>query len=171
MDSISIEPLKWYQLVKFLRLRQKIEAEAKHLALDEADRKSESTLFALGRMIANRKWLTILVAKEGAEFVGYLSIFFARFRKMKANAYLVLSVDVTHRGQGIGTKLMRAAEVSARDRGIIRLELEVFAKNEGAHQLFKRLGYEEEGRKRKVAKIRDGEFDDLILMAKFLTKV
>jgi len=164
---ISIEPLKWRQIMKFLFLRQKIESETEHLALDGADRKSESTWFALGRMFVNRQWLAILIAKDGDKFVGYLSIFFARFRKMKANAYLVLSIRSNYRGQGIGTKLLQAAETLARERGILRLELEVFAKNIRAHELFKRLGYEEEGRKRKAARIQDG-FDDLILMAKFL---
>ncbi|MFH1170581.1 MAG: GNAT family N-acetyltransferase [Candidatus Vogelbacteria bacterium] len=166
-SSISIEPLKWRQIMKFLVLRQKIESETDHLALDGADRKSESALFAIGRMFANRKWLAILVAKDGNELIGYISIFFARFRKMKANAYLVLSVRLNHRGQGIGTKLMLEAERVAKGRGIRRLELEVFAKNIRAHKLFKRLGYEEEGRKRQVAQIQDS-FDDLILMAKFL---
>ena len=164
---ISVVPLQWYQVMKFLLLRQKIEAEAKHLALDEADRKSESIWFAISRMLANRKWLAILIAKDGDKFVGYISIFFARFRKMKGNAYLVLSVQENYRGQGFGTKLMQAAETLARERGIRRLELEVFAKNIRAHELFIHLGYEEEGRKRQSAQIRDG-FDDLILMAKFL---
>lgn len=164
---ISIEPLKWYQVRKFLILRQKIESEAEHLALDGIDRKSESVWFAIGRMLANRKWLAVLVAKDGDQFVGYASIFFARFRKMKANAYLVLAVSANYHGQGIGTKLMQTAEKISHKQGIRRLELEVFAKNTRAHQLFKRLGYQEEGRKREAAQLQDG-FDDLILMVKFL---
>lgn len=166
-SSLSIEPLKWTEALEFLRLREEIEREAPHLALGGGDRKNESRLFALARMAANRKWMTTLIAKEGNEFVGYISIFFARFRKMKGNAYLVLSVRAKCRGKGIGTKLMEAAEEAARARGTRRMELEVFAKNTGAHGLFTRLGYEEEGRKRKAAHIGD-EFDDLILMAKFL---
>ncbi|MEK7621728.1 MAG: GNAT family N-acetyltransferase [Patescibacteria group bacterium] len=166
-SSLSIQPLKWNQVLKFLLLREQIEAETEHLALAGDDRKSESTLFAIGRMFANRKCLVTLVAQDGNEFVGYISVSFARFRKMKANAYLILSVRSNYRGQGIGTKLMRAAEDLARARAIRRLELEVFAKNVGAHKLFKRLGYEEEGRKRQVGQIHNG-FDDLVLMAKFL---
>ncbi len=165
--SISVHSLKWYQVRKFLRLRQKIESEAEHLALNGIERKSESSWFAIGRMAVNRKWLRILIAKEGDQFIGYASIFFARFKKMKANAYLVLAVRSNYHSQGIGTKLMQAAEDLAVSQGIRRLELEVFAKNTKAHKLFKRLGYEEEGRKREAAQLQDG-FDDLILMVKFL---
>jgi GNAT superfamily N-acetyltransferase len=165
--EVLVVPLKWQETIKFLALRQKIESETDHLALSGDDRKNETAIFAIGRMMANRKWLAILVAKENNDLVGYISVFFARFRKMKGNAYLVLSVLSNYRGQGIGTKLMREAEALARQRGIRRLELEVFAKNAGAYKLFKHLGYKEEGRKRQVAQIEDG-FDDLILMAKFL---
>lgn len=165
--SVSIKPLKMSQAMKFLLLRRQVESESEHLALAGDDRKSEPVWFALGRMFVNRKWMTNLIAKDGEEFIGYISVSFARFRKMKENAYVVLSVRSNHRGKGIGTRLMLEAEKMAYKRGIRRLELEVFAKNTGAHGLFKRLGYEEEGRKRRAAKTSDG-FDDLILMAKFL---
>ena len=164
---ISVEPLKWTEVMKFLALRAKIESESDHLALGGNERKSEPLWFALGRIFATRKWTTHLIAKDGETSVGYISIFFAKFRKMRGNAYLVLAVRANQRGKGIGTKLMEEAEKLARRRGIRRLELEVFAKNTGAQKLFKRLGYEEEGRKRQAAQI-GNDFDDLILMAKFL---
>lgn len=162
-----MEPLKWSQIFKFLRLRREIESEAEHLALSGNDRRSEKIWFSIGRIFANRKWTLILVAKDGKKLIGYISISFAKFRKMKTNAYLVLSVRSSYQGRGIGTKLIQEAEKMAHRRGTRRMELEVFAKNTGAHQLFKRLGYEEEGRKRKIAQTSDG-YDDLILMAKFL---
>lgn len=166
-SPVSVEPLKWSEIMKFLLLRRKIEAEAEHLALSGNDRKAEPIWFTIGRMLANRKWTLILVAKDRNDLIGYISISFAKFRKMRSNAYLVLSVRSDHQNKGIGTKLIQDAEKLAHARGTRRIELEVFAKNTGAHKLFKRLGYEEEGRKRKIAQI-GNEFDDLILMAKFL---
>ncbi len=153
--------------MKFLVLRQKVESETDNLALSGSERKNERLWFAIGRLFANRKWLINLIAKDGDEFVGYISIFFAKSRKMRGNAYLVLGVRENYRGKGIGTKLMQETEKLARARGVRRLELEVFGKNTGAYKLFKNLGYEEEGRKRRAAQTEDG-FDDLILMAKFL---
>ena len=166
-SSVNLEPLKWNQIIKFIFLRREIESESEHLALSGKERKAEPMWFTIGRMFVNRKWMTILVAKEKNKFIGYASVSFAKFRKMKTNAYLVLSVRANYQGNGIGTKLIQEAENTARKRGIRRLELEVFAKNTGAHSLFKRLGFEEEGRKRKIAETKDG-YDDLILMAKFL---
>lgn len=166
-SSVTVEPLKWSEVMKFLALRQKVESETDNLALSGNERKSERLWFSIGRLFANRKWLVNLIAKDGDEFVGYVSIFFAKSRKMRGNAYLVLGVRSNYRGKGIGTMLMKETDRMASSRGIRRLELEVFAKNTGAHKLFSRLGYEEEGRKRKAAETEDG-FDDLILMAKFI---
>ena len=46
-----------------------------------------------------------------------------------------------HRGRGIGSELMTAAEGRARDMGLGALSLIVFEENEGAHRLYERIGY------------------------------
>jgi ribosomal protein S18 acetylase RimI-like enzyme len=51
-----------------------------------------------------------------------------------------------YRGQGIGTRLMALAEEEARERGLPRLSLIVFERNEGALRLYERLGYVETAR-------------------------
>src|SRR5688572_5109741 len=122
--SITVEPLKWSEVMKFLALRERVESESDHLALGGNDRKTEKIWFSLARLFATRKWTVNLIAKDGNEFIGYIQIFFARFRKMRGNAYLVLAVRESYRGKGIGTKLMEEAERVARSRGIRRLELE-----------------------------------------------
>jgi len=107
-----------------------------------------------------------LVARRGAKHLGYVSLVFARFKKLRGNAYLTISVIGDYRGQGLGTKLMTAAENLARARGLRRIELEVFSQNPAVN-LYRRLGYEEEGSKRRAVENGDG-FDDIILIAKFL---
>ncbi|MEW5991207.1 MAG: GNAT family N-acetyltransferase [Chloroflexota bacterium] len=46
------------------------------------------------------------------------------------------------RGQGIGDRLMQAAETWAREHGAERMILDVSAANEGARRFYERLGYE-----------------------------
>ncbi len=46
-----------------------------------------------------------------------------------------------HRGRGIGSELMTAAEGRARDMGLGGLSLIVFEQNERAHRLYERIGY------------------------------
>lgn len=165
-NKISISLLEWSDLRAFMRLRHEIEAEAAHLVPKRGERK-ESILYVILRFMANRRRTRILIASNNKKIVGYISIIFAKFKKLRGNAYLALSVAPSSRNQGIGTELMRAAEDFAKKRGVRRLELEVFGKNEKAISLFKRLGYEEEGRRRQAVQDEDS-FDDMIFMAKFL---
>ena len=165
-QNFPIYRLKWKDLPAFLRLRHQIEHDATHLVPEKGERK-ETLLYALARLIVNRRRTHTFIAVNDKKPVGYISIIFAKFKKLRGNAYLVLSVVASHHGRGIGTRLMQTAEEFARKRGIRRLELEVFAKNERAIKLFERLGYEKEGRRRKAVEGTDG-FDDIIFMAKFL---
>ena len=52
-----------------------------------------------------------------------------------------LAVAQSHRGQGIGSRLLSDAEAWARDRGRSRLALHVLANNEGARRLYDRAGF------------------------------
>lgn len=164
--AVNIKPLKLGGLAAFMRLRGEVESDAAHLVPKKGERR-ESILYALARYMANRRRTRILVATNDKKFVGYITIIFAKFRKLRGNAYLALSVSPRYRDRGIGTELMQAAEDYARHQGVRRLELEVFGKNAGAIKLFKRLGYEEEGRRHQAVNDDNG-FDDMVFMAKFL---
>jgi len=78
----------------------------------------------------------------------------------------VLGITVAHdwRGQGVGRRLMENAIRWARDgRLLTRIELHVFARNEGAIHLYQAMGFALEGQRR-AAVIRDGEpLDDLVM--------
>jgi RimJ/RimL family protein N-acetyltransferase len=78
-----------------------------------------------------------------------------------------MGVLAAYRGKGIGRNLLRSAISAARDVGITRIELEVFASNTVARRLYESAGFVEEGIKRN-ARIIDGKADDHISMALFL---
>lgn len=71
------------------------------------------------------------------------------------------------RGQGIGQGLIAHALNAARAGGLERVELEVFASNMPAIQLYEKVGFIVEGIKRKARKL-DGLYDDIVEMALFL---
>lgn len=52
-----------------------------------------------------------------------------------------LSVALSHRGQGIGTQLLKAVEDYARDLGCCKVTLEVRKANPQAERLYLRVGY------------------------------
>ena len=69
--------------------------------------------------------------------------------------------------QGVGSALMAAVcEYADRWLGLLRLELTVFADNEVARRLYRRFGFEVEGRFRGYA-MRDGVYVDAVSMARF----
>jgi RimJ/RimL family protein N-acetyltransferase len=69
-----------------------------------------------------------------------------------------------YRGRGLGRRLAEAAVAAARERGMERIALEVFASNTRAIALYERLGFRHEGVLRRARKL-DGRYDDNVLMA------
>ena len=50
-------------------------------------------------------------------------------------------VEEAHRGEGIGQKLVEAAEIASRDAGCSRIEATSALHRTGAHGLYEKLGY------------------------------
>jgi RimJ/RimL family protein N-acetyltransferase len=69
-----------------------------------------------------------------------------------------------YRNAGIGRRLLKAALAQARERGIERVELHVFADNVRARHLYESLGFVVEGIHSRRAKI-DGQYRDDVAMA------
>jgi ribosomal protein S18 acetylase RimI-like enzyme len=77
-----------------------------------------------------------------------------------------MGVVKDYRRQGIGTKLMERAIIEAKGQGLERIELEVYASNTPAINLYEKRGFNHEGVKRRARKL-DGVYDDIIVMALF----
>lgn len=77
-----------------------------------------------------------------------------------------MAIDEKHRGQGLGTMLLKDAERNARRLGLAKLSLIVFEQNAQAHRLYLRLGFVEAGRARVVPHPLIHHTGDVILMVK-----
>jgi ribosomal protein S18 acetylase RimI-like enzyme len=75
-------------------------------------------------------------------------------------------VDRGWRGRGVGSALIRAAISWARDRGLHKLCLEVFAHNTAAIALYRKYGFVEEGRRTGQYRRASGELWDSIVMGR-----
>ena len=69
-----------------------------------------------------------------------------------------------YRGRGWGRQLVARTIAAARDVGIERVELEVFATNKRAIAFYEAAGFVIEGVKRKARNL-DGQYDDNVFMA------
>ena len=73
-------------------------------------------------------------------------------------------VDRDWRGRGVGSALIQAATGLARQQGLHKLSLEVFAGNTAAIALYRKCGFLEEGRRAKQYRRASGELWDTIIM-------
>jgi diamine N-acetyltransferase len=89
----------------------------------------------------------VIVAQLGAQIVGLLVAWIHRTPEMPylvpVHYAMIDTVVVTQntRGRGIGHALMTQAEVWARERGVNRIELNVFAFNEEALSFYRGMDY------------------------------
>lgn len=79
---------------------------------------------------------------------------------------LGMSVAVPWQGRGVGSALMQALlDYADNWLGVLRIELGVYADNLRAQALYRKFGFELEGRQRAYA-LREGQFVDSLAMAR-----
>ena len=76
-----------------------------------------------------------------------------------------VSIQKAYWGLGIGSAITRALILKAKEMGYEQLELEVVASNERGIALYKKLGFEAYGLRKKSFKYRDGHYEDEYLMS------
>jgi RimJ/RimL family protein N-acetyltransferase len=94
------------------------------------------------------------VAIEAGEMAGFLGAFPGGFERSRGIVYVAhVGVRAAHRGRGIGPRLLAAVETWAREQKARRLELRVDVANPQALALYRRCGFEIEGRVPDAARI------------------
>ncbi|MVT14244.1 MAG: GNAT family N-acetyltransferase [Euryarchaeota archaeon] len=108
-----------------------------------------------------------LVAIYNKKVVGVLTLTRESFKKNNHVAFLGIAIIKDFRHRGIGKAMMETSFEWAKQMGIEKICLEVFSTNTNAIELYKKMGFEIEGIRKKQFKI-EGEYVDDVLMAKFL---
>ena len=88
--------------------------------------------------------------------------------KMRHRASLGISIKKKAWGLGLGTVLISRALEQAKENGFTQVELGVFADNERAIGLYRKLGFTEMGCIPKAFLLKDGTYRDEAQMVKFL---
>ena len=107
-----------------------------------------------------------VVAVAGGQIIGMLHVDVSRH----GFGEIGMLVDRDWRGRGAGSALVRAAIGLAREQGLHKLSLEVFAHNTGAIALYRKCGFVEEGRRIRQYRRASGELWDSIVMGLALSQ-
>ena len=105
-----------------------------------------------------------IVADADGQIIGMIHVAVSRH----GFGEIGMLVDREWRGRGVGSALLRAAIGWARDHGLHKLSLEVFAHNAAAIALYRKVGFVEEGRRVKHYRRASGELWDSIAMGLLL---
>ncbi|WP_235821413.1 GNAT family N-acetyltransferase [Gottfriedia solisilvae] len=151
---------------RFLKLLLEVESKADYMLFEAGERKTtvDKQRQQL-EMIEKQENATILLAEEKGELIGYLITIGGTTNRKKHTAYVVIGVLDGHKGKGIGTALFEQLDEWAIVHNIVRLELTVVTRNEAGVNLYKKMGFEVEGMKRKSFLVKD-QFLDEFYMAK-----
>src|SRR5262245_21261094 len=153
-EEIEIREIHEGDAEAFSDLSTTIEAETDSMLLEAGER--ATTLMEHRERIKalpSKENQTILVASRTGQLVGYLMAMGGEFRRIRHRAYVVVGVLQAFTGQQIGSGLFTALEIWAKRHGIERLELTVRTDNERGTRLYRKMGFEIEGLKRRSLKV------------------
>lgn len=110
-----------------------------------------------------------LVAEVDGTVIGLLEFSNGHLRRTAHSGMLAMLVDKKWRGVGVGTALLRVLLSWARANPIIeKVTLATFSTNKRAIELYKKMGFEDEGYCPRDMKLGSGRYIDSVLMYQFV---
>ena len=160
--SVEIVPIERRHIAGFREVLDGVARERRWLAFLEAPAPDRVRSFVLNGL---RNGMTQFVAVDDGRVVGWCDVNPKTHEALRHSGVLGMGVAASHRGQGVGSALLRATLEAAAARGIKRVELVVRADNAAAIRLYEKYGFELEGRLRDYM-IVDGRAYDALQMAR-----
>lgn len=158
---MEIRPVRQTDLDSFCAANNSICRERRYLATVEGF-SPEQFRARLGPVVD--KGLPSVVAVDGDHVVGFCNILPCAKTGFTHVGELAMGVVREYRSRGLGRRLLTMCLALARDAGLEKVELQVFADNEVAARLYESVGFEYEGCKKRARKL-DGQYQDIQLMA------
>jgi ribosomal protein S18 acetylase RimI-like enzyme len=162
--SIKIVPISEEHIEGFHHCLDSVARERRHLASVQAPPLESVRKFVLSNLANN---VPQLVALNENDVIGWCDISPMKYEGFTHCGTLGMGVRKDFRRLGIGTRLLEHTIVEAKEIGLERIELEVYASNTAAISLYEKAGFVVEGVKKKGRKLA-GEYDDLVQMALFI---
>jgi RimJ/RimL family protein N-acetyltransferase len=159
--SVEIIPIERQHVAGFREVLDGVARERRYLAFLEAPSPGRVRSFVLNHL---RNGTPHFVAVEDGRVVGWCDVTPKTHETLRHSGVLGMGVAASHRGQGVGSALLRATVDRAFAQGLTRVELVVREDNRPAIALYRRHGFELEGRLRRYLVV-DGATHDALQMA------
>ncbi|MGB5105067.1 MAG: GNAT family N-acetyltransferase [Steroidobacteraceae bacterium] len=160
--TVEIVPIERRHVAGFRDVLDGVARERRYIAFLEAPPLAEVRRFVLNNL---RSGAPAFVAQDDGRVVGWCDV----IRKLRPttshSGVLGMGVAASHRGRGIGGRLIATTLETALARGLTRIELTVRTDNLAAIALYRRSGFETEGQLRRYLLV-DGVYYDALLMAR-----
>ena len=165
---IIIREIQESDAAAFLELCLALDSETKFMMLEPGERtlnvdEQRERICSL----ASRENATILVAEVDSQLVGYIFADGGRYQRNQHAAHIVIGIRAAFTGQGIGALLFQELFDWALNHGLTRLELTAMAHNERGVNLYRKMGFEVEGLRRRSLFV-DGDYVDEYAMSMLL---
>jgi len=160
--SWQIVPLERRHIAGFRDVLEGVARERRYLALLEAPPAARVRRFVLANL---RAGAAQFVAMDEDRVVGWCDVTPRLRESQRHSGTLGMGVAASHRGIGIGSALLATTVERALAQGLTRIELVVREDNGAAVALYRRHGFELEGRLKRYL-IVDGMAYDALQMAR-----
>jgi ribosomal protein S18 acetylase RimI-like enzyme len=158
----QVIPMERRHVAGFREVLDGVAREGRWLAMLEAPPAHKVRRFVLDGLAAGNP---LFLAVEDRAVVGWCDVTRRAHATLRHSGVLGMGVAASHRGRGLGAALLGATLERCAACGITRVELVVRADNAAAITLYRRHGFELEGRLRGYL-IVDGEPQDALQMAR-----
>ncbi|KEK21167.1 GNAT family N-acetyltransferase [Bacillus gaemokensis] len=110
-----------------------------------------------------------LVVEFNDQVIGFLSFSRSSYIRLHHAGSFGMGIKQEFSNIGIGTKFLSYfIEWAKEQEGLEKICLDVFSNNERAINLYKRLGFREEGRQINQIRFKDGSYADIVFMALYI---
>lgn len=161
-----IREIKKEDSENFLKFLKTLDNESSFMLYEPLERKT-TVLEMENNIDSTISSGSIIYILEEEEICGYVLASRGRANKNKHSAYIVIGILEKTCNKGYGRKLLTKIEQWAKINMVTRLELTVMENNKPALALYKKMGYEIEGRKVNSLKMK-GEFVNEFYMGKII---
>ena len=163
-QRIQILPIAEEHIESYHQCLGSVARERLYLALVEAPPLDSTRALVLSNIAKN---VPQFVAVIDNKVIGWCDISPLKHEGFKHRGELGMGIHKRYRRMGIGQQLITHTIQKAKERGLERIELEVFASNVPAIKLYEKMGFVTEAVKKNARKI-DGNYDDLVEMVLFV---